>query len=108
VGRHCGRRRDLGTAAAGRVWRQPGHHKQLDGFDDLIIGAFNDEKAIGSARAGQLQGITASGQGWRQGQSEIGETPKPRTVRSHRDPFEWLAVKTASSRSRALKPGDPR
>jgi hypothetical protein len=74
-----------GTAAPGDVFggSLAITRATLDGFDDLIIGAFNDEKATGSAHAlrGSLEGITASGQAyWRQGQSEIGETPEAPNV----------------------------
>ncbi len=48
----------------------------LDRFDDLIIGAFNDDLAKGSAHVlkGGAAGITATGQAfWRQGDPQIGE-----------------------------------
>lgn len=66
----------------------------LDRFDDLIIGAFNENLAEGAAHVlrGSAQGITAAGQAyWRQGDPKIGESPE--TLGGHPltigDRFGW-------------------
>ncbi len=66
----------------------------LDRFDDLIIGAFNDDLAEGAAHVlrGSAEGITAAGQAfWKQGDPKIGDMAE--TVGGHPltigDRFGW-------------------